>query len=168
MLVRTFALLALSATLMGCGGDDATEGSAATGTEQSGGEGTPPSGEGPGASVERTPEQACIAMMTRERECQEQFIPALVGLRVRLDQPPGTAARDGSEGRDALVAQARTEYTRDATDEAFQRNCAQLASMPAERVSAWTATMQSCLAASECGAFVECDMRFTEARFSAQ
>ena len=59
--------------------------------------------------------------------------------------------------RDALVAEATTEFGRDMTDETIATNCAQLDEMPAETSSAWADAMNACLDAAECGAFAECD-----------
>jgi len=156
---RSLFLIA-SLSLVACGGGSSTT------TEEGGGGST--SGGGSSATSSSTPEEACLATMRRERECTAEFIPAIVGLRVRLDEPGGIAARDASEGRDALVAEANAEWTTDSTDERFAANCAQMAELPAERAASWTEMMQGCLAAADCAGFVECDVRFTESRMSAQ
>lgn len=140
--------------LLGCGGGAAQGATTSTDEETSGTESA------------MTPGEACVATMERERSCQSDFIPALVGLRVRMNQPAGIADRDASEGRDALVAEASTEYARDASDEAIAANCGQMGQIPAEQAQAWTSMMRECLAASDCASFVECDIRFTETRFS--
>ncbi|MBX3270479.1 MAG: hypothetical protein KF729_09475 [Sandaracinaceae bacterium] len=151
--IRALAQAGLVVSLLaGCGGGASDDDASGDGTTS-------------GDEAAATPRDACLAMMRRERSCQQDFVPALVALRVRLDQPSGIAQTDAAEGRDALVAQARAEYEADATDEAFEANCAQMDELPAERAEGWTSMMRECLAASACGAFVECDMRFVEHRF---
>ncbi len=158
MTKRSLILLA-SLSLVACGGGSSGS------TEEGGGSST--TGGGSSTSTASTPEESCLATMRRERECSADFIPAIVGLRVRLDQPAGIAARDASEGREALVAEANAEWTTDSTDERFAENCAQMNQLPAEQAASWTEMMQGCLAAADCAGFVECDVRFTESRMSA-
>ncbi len=156
---KSSLILVASLTLVACGGGS-------SGTAEEGG-GTSTTEGGSSASSATGPEESCLATMRRERECTAEFIPALVGLRVRLDEPAGIAARDASEGREALVAEANAEWTTDATDERFAQNCAQMNQLPAEQAASWTEMMQGCLAAADCAGFVECDVRFTESRMSS-
>ena len=108
----------------------------------------------------------CVTAMSRERECQAEFLPALVALRVRLDMPAGITQRAEAEGQEALLEEARGEYVNDATDEAIEANCSQLDEMPEERTQPIIETETRCLAASDCAGFVECQIAFHEARFS--
>ena len=137
------------------------------GGESGGGTTETAAGGGESTAGARTGREACGASMVRERECEAEFLPALVALRVRLDMPSGVAARDAAEGRAALLAEATTEYAGDATDENFAANCAQMDELPADRATQWTDMMNGCLATEGCAAFVECDIRFTEARFTS-
>ena len=149
----SLTVLILTLGLGACGGGSSESSSSGTTTTAA-------------TSSDASPGDACLATMARERECQDAFVPALVALRVRVDMPAGIAAEDASGGRDALVTSARAEYAAGATDEAFQQNCAQMAQMPAEQASAWTDIMEGCLATTDCAAFVECDIRFTETRLT--
>jgi len=145
-----------------CGGSGETSSSSSESTTS-----TSSSTSG-GAHLESSGMRACVSMRHRERDCEAEFVPALVALRVRIDQPTGIAARDTSEGRDALVTQARTEFATDSTDAAIDHSCTQVDQMPAEQAGAWTDLMEECLASTECVPFVECDMRFTERRLSGE
>lgn len=109
-----------------------------------------------------------MTVMNRERECADTFIPALVDLRVELDQPPGIAAQAASDGREAIVAQAQAEYEGAGTEIAIEVNCNALARLPEEQQARWNAMLEECAAITECGPFTECDIRITEARFRGQ
>ena len=100
-------LMSLAVLLAACGGPAAEEDSTAAGGETSGEE----------TASAGSAHDVCVTAMTRERECQEAFLPALVALRVRLDQPAGIAERAESEGQEALMSEASTEYAADSTDE---------------------------------------------------
>lgn len=156
---QSIILASVVLVLAACGGGGSSGGTEASGSGGGGG------GEATAAPL--TGREACTASMVRERECSADFIPALVALRVRLDLPSGISARDGAEGRDALVAEANAEWARDATDENIATNCAQMDELPADQATQWTDMMNGCLATDGCAAFVECDVRFTEARFTA-
>jgi hypothetical protein len=108
---------------------------------------------------------ACVTVMNRERECADTFIPELVDLRVRLDQPPGIREQDETEGRDALVAQARSEYEGAGVDIAIEVNCNALARLGEEQQTRWRTMLAECAAITDCNQFTECDIRITEARF---
>ena len=108
----------------------------------------------------------CVTAMTRERECQAEFLPALVALRVRLDMPSGIAERAEAEGQEAILEEAREEYVNDATDEAIEANCSQLDEMPEDRTQPIIDTETRCLEAADCAGFVECQIAFHEARFT--
>lgn len=110
----------------------------------------------------------CVTAMTRERECQAEFLPALVELRVRLDMPAGIAERAEAEGQEAILEEAREEYVNDATDEAIEANCSQLDEMPEDRTQPIIDTETRCLEAEGCAAFVECQIAFHEARFTGR
>ena len=109
---------------------------------------------------------ACLTVMNRERECADTFIPELVDLRVRLDQPPGIRQQDEEQGRAALVDQARAEYAGEGVDIAIEVNCNALARLAGEHQARWQSMLEECAAITDCNQFTECDIRITEARFT--
>jgi hypothetical protein len=107
----------------------------------------------------------CVASFERQRACTDEFIPALVDLRMKLDQPPGIAQGN----REETITQARAEWANDSTDEAIAASCDKiLASMDPAQVDGAMAPMKDCLAASECAAFVSCEMPLLEGMMSKQ
>ena len=76
------ALLLLSGILLviGCGGGS-SDTQSAEGSETSGDE------------TSSANHDTCVAFFTHQRECGDDFLPALVALRVRLDRPAGIAAQ---------------------------------------------------------------------------
>lgn len=99
----------------------------------------------------------CERHAARERACVNEYLDALVGLRIELDQPKGIAAEAAKDGRTALVTRARAEWEVDASAEAVARMCGALdAQVPKERVPSLVAQGERCLAMADCKAFAEC------------
>jgi hypothetical protein len=98
---------------------------------------------------------ACTAMLTRARGC-DGYLPALVDMRIELDQPGGIAARAAEPGgRDALLAEAQTEWATDSTDANIQVSCTRLvADVPPEAVT----EAERCNATASCDEFVPCSI----------
>lgn len=102
---------------------------------------------------------ACKAAMEKSRACTDEYIPALVGVRVELDYPAGIKATDDSEGRDALVAKAHEEWKGDSTDEAIAEACKKVdAQVPADHREKNINTSNECAAKDACGDYVACIM----------
>lgn len=105
----------------------------------------------------------CVASWVRQRECTDQFIPALVDLRVRMDFPAGIAAEAQQHGRDALITTARGEWAEDSTDEAIATSCDRmLAALPSPPVEEALEGGARCLAETTCDAFVTCELAVME------
>lgn len=98
---------------------------------------------------------ACTAMLTHARGC-DGYLPALVDMRIELDQPAGIAARAAEPGgRDEILAQAQTEWATDSTDANIQVSCTRLvADVPPEAV----AEAERCNAMASCDEFVPCSI----------
>jgi hypothetical protein len=110
----------------------------------------------------------CKRVMLATRACGDLYVPALVRTRARFDQPPGIAARFKAEGEQRLVSLAREEFKGDWADPAIEAHCQKLADMPDERRSAVVERERACLpAAGDCAAFVECNMKNLERKWSA-
>jgi hypothetical protein len=109
------------------------------------------------ASASDDPLSVCVTAFERQRECTDIFIPALVAARVEHDKPPGIAATDTADGREALVAKAHEEWKVDSTDENIAANCQKMSTeIPPDVAAQLTEQVQGCLAADGCQAFVDC------------
>ncbi len=100
---------------------------------------------------------ACVESFQRQRDCTNEFIPALVAARVRLNVPPGIADKDKELGRDKLVEMALEEWKTDSTDQAIGETCTNLAAkLPPEAKAQVVEQVRQCLAADACTAYVDC------------
>lgn len=99
----------------------------------------------------------CVQSFQRQRECTNEFIPALVAARVRLNVPAGIADKDKELGRDKLVEMALEEWKTDSTDEAIGETCTDMeARMPPEAKTQVFEQVSTCLAAEACTGYVDC------------
>lgn len=152
--MNTFNFLAtasLAALLVACGGAKSAQ-SSATETAKS-----------------ADPAAVCIQMMEKSRDCTDEYIPALVDLRISLDYPNGTAQAAEEQGRDALISVAYEEWKNDSTDAAFQKVCADVvAQMPPEQLAPVMARNAKCIAKPSCDEYVTCHMPILEEQFRAR
>ena len=111
----------------------------------------------PAAAATSDAHAICVQAFQRQRECTNEFIPALVAARVRLNVPPGIADKDKELGRDKLVEMALEEWKTDSTDDAIGQTCTDMeAQMPPDTNAQLTEQVNGCLAAEACTAYVEC------------
>lgn len=107
-------------------------------------------------------EAVCVEVMTKNRTCTTEFIPALVDVRAKHNNPEGIADAVKKD-RAAVVSQAMTEWAVDSKDDAIARTCPQMANaMPDADVAA----SKDCLAQADCTAYVGCIMPQFEKRFA--
>lgn len=105
----------------------------------------------------------CVQSFQRQRECTDEFIPALVDARVRLDAPPGIADKDQELGRDQLVSMALEEWETDSTDASIEQACtAMTGNLTPEQQQGVADQVGACLDADSCGAFVDCTIPIVE------
>jgi hypothetical protein len=104
----------------------------------------------PAAKAKPTDHDVCVSVFQKQRACTDAFIPVLVDLRAKHDNPPGIAAKVKAD-RAAVIAQAKAEWANDSKDAAIDQTCTKL-SGDHDMVAA----AQLCLAKTECGAFVGC------------
>jgi hypothetical protein len=109
----------------------------------------------PAAKAKPTSHDVCVSVFQKQRSCTDQYIPALVDLRAKLDRPAGIAAKVKAD-RAGVIAPAKAEWANDSKDAAIDQTCTKISADP-DMVSA----AQSCLAKTECGAFVSCIMPVT-------
>ena len=147
--MRSFLLLtALLAplALAACGGADASP--------------APRTSATPAASAPADPAllAQCEAFFARARSCTDDYIPALVDVRIELDKPAGiTAEAQQPGGRDSIIAQAKTEWADDSQPAAVTAMCDKvIASMPSGQYDGLRAQAETCMAATDCAAFSTC------------
>lgn len=108
-------------------------------------------------SIQPDPKSSCVAVSQRQRECTDSFIPELVDARIRLDLPEGIAKRAKTEGRDAIIAEALSEWSSSSLDEAIEFNCEELVeSTDPEELEPILVGGEDCLGESDCAVFAEC------------
>ncbi len=112
----------------------------------------------PKAKAAPTDHDVCVSVFQKQRSCTDQFIPALVDLRAKLDNPPGIAAKVKAD-RSAVITEAKKEWANDSKDAAIAQTCTKLVATPDKDM---VATAQGCLAKSACDAFVSCIMPVIE------
>ncbi len=94
----------------------------------------------------------CVEVMTKNRECTSDFIPALVDIRAKYNNPEGIADAVKAD-RDKVISQALAEWATDSKDEGIASTCEKMA--PAT-TDADAATAKGCVATAECAAYVAC------------
>jgi hypothetical protein len=102
----------------------------------------------------------CQRIFARKAACADDYLPRLLDVRVELNLPPGIGDRVASEGRDAVLAVARTELARDTQPAAVATLCetaaAQARQAPPERVERLLDEAGRCAATPDCKAFATC------------
>lgn len=108
------------------------------------------------------PQSTCVQVFQRARACTDAFIPALVDSRARTNRPAGIADAVRAD-RDGVIAQAKTEWATDSTDDAIAGNCHQLAGVadPGQ-----VDTAAGCLAQADCAGFTSCVIPVFEKHFA--
>jgi len=96
----------------------------------------------------------CVQGFQRARTCTDDYIPALVDARAKVDHPSGIAA-EVAKDRDAVIAKAKQEWANDSTDDAIAANCQQIMSSGAFDPASIDAG-KACMAQTECAAFTAC------------
>lgn len=107
---------------------------------------------------------ACVEVMTKSRECTNEFIPALVDIRAKYNNPEGVAEAVKTD-RDKVISQALTEWAVDSKDDAIVRTCEKMAA-EAPATDAEAATAKECIAKVDCAGYVACIMPQFEKRFA--
>jgi hypothetical protein len=130
--------------------------------------GSPPPPPVNEVSAEDNAREVCEAVMRRTRECGDEYVPALLAVRVRHDRPPGIAARFEEEGEDAMLEIAQEEFERDWSDRGIAAHCQALVEMPEERRSAIVERERRCQPARNCTEFVACNVDNLEQRWSEE
>jgi hypothetical protein len=115
------------------------------------------------ASTGGDPQATCVASFQRSRTCTDDFIPALVDARAKLNAPPGIADKVKAD-RDGVIAAAKTEWAEDSKDEHITKQCGD---MIAHGMGADMDGAKECLAKADCAGFVTCIMPTVEKHLTA-
>jgi hypothetical protein len=107
----------------------------------------------------------CVEVFTHNRTCTAQYIPALVDLRAKYDQPAGIAAEVAAH-RDGVIAQANEEWATDSLPAAIDATCTRLTANAGEGDLEAMGGIQACLSLQDCGAYTSCVMPYFEKRFA--
>jgi hypothetical protein len=148
-------LVVLAGSLAACGGAGAEQGKETT----------------PGASAAGGDMEAvCRDSFARQRTCTDDFIPALVDARIELDLPAGIAAEGKKDGgRDALIAKAKEEWSKDSEPAAVAAQCTDMSGkMPADQKAEVSGALSQCLPSADCKSYVACVMPVTKKMLSAR
>jgi hypothetical protein len=99
----------------------------------------------------------CKRIFARKETCADDYLPALLDVRVELNMPPGIGDKVKTDGRDAVLEQAHVELARDTEPSKVAELCeTTLARMPPERVDQVVEQGARCEAAADCKAFSSC------------
>jgi hypothetical protein len=99
----------------------------------------------------------CDRYYVRERLCVDEYLAALLTVRVEYDMPPGIAAEVARDGRDVVLTRMRPEWERDTTLENTNRICRVVETKtPPDRIEGLLADGDRCYAKSDCAGFVAC------------
>ena len=107
----------------------------------------------------------CVEIFTRNRTCTDQYIPALVDLRAKYDQPAGIAA-DVAANRADVIARAKTEWATDSLPEAIDATCTKITANLGGFTQADGDAALACLAHTDCATYTTCIMPLFEKRFT--
>ena len=159
--IARFVLITLTITVAAaCGGSS----SASPAGEPAKPAGAPAGG---GAVSDADVVNHCVAVFTRQHDCTDEYIPALVDTRIDLDLPPGIAAAGATpDGRADIIDQAKQEWAVDGVEPKRTQTCqAIVPQLPPEVKAEAENIANTCLAKSTCGEFVQCVMPFQRQRF---
>jgi hypothetical protein len=141
---------ALFLTVAACGGSSREPAAPAPSSQ--------PSSSAAPATTDLVP--MCERIFARKATCADDYLPALLDVRVELNAPPGIAETIKSEGRDAVLATAHTELARDTQPDRVAAVCdegaSRAANAPPERVRQLLEQSKRCEAAADCKAFASC------------
>ena len=110
------------------------------------------------AAPEPSDVDLCVQIRTALRACTDDYIPALVDARIKIDYPAGIAARGATaDSRAALVAEAKEEWKTDGSDEHNRSMCQMIIESTDAAARAPTRPKtKACIATTDCKARVEC------------
>jgi len=107
----------------------------------------------------------CVKTFERQYECTDDFIPALVDIRIKNGLLPASVANLPKQegGREKLIEMAMEEWKTDGTEPKLTESCKTMIQVvSAEESEELRVAGEKCLAATDCKAFVDCMMPVVE------
>jgi len=111
----------------------------------------------------------CVKTFERQYECTDDFIPALVDIRIKHGLLPATVANLPKQegGREKLIEMALEEWKTDGTEPKLTESCQTMiqvvsAEESEEESEELRAAGEKCLATADCRSFVDCMMPVVE------
>ena len=99
----------------------------------------------------------CRAHYAHEQTCSDDYLGALLDLRVELNQPPGIADEEKAKGKPAMIELARVEFQRDTAPDKVAAICdAMAAHTPAGQIDRLYNDGTHCAAMTDCKQFASC------------
>jgi hypothetical protein len=99
----------------------------------------------------------CRAHYAHEQTCADDYLSALIDLRVELNQPPGIGDDVKTKGKPAVLDLARVEFQRDTATDKVAAICDAMAmKTPAEQVEPLFKDGTHCAAMTDCKQFASC------------
>ncbi|HTL36712.1 MAG TPA: hypothetical protein VL326_26440 [Kofleriaceae bacterium] len=121
---------------------------------------SPPPAAPAGAAAPADFVPMCKRLFARKATCADDYLPALLDVRVELNMPPGIGEKIKTEGRDAVLVTAHEEFARDSEPARVAAVCeegaARAAKAPPERVDQLLDQGTKCEASADCKAFAVC------------
>lgn len=99
----------------------------------------------------------CRAHYAHQQKCADDYLSALIDVRVELDQPPGIADEEKAKGKPAMIELARVEFQRDTAPDKVEQMCNAITEhVPADQVEKLYAEGTHCEAMTDCKQFASC------------
>lgn len=98
----------------------------------------------------------CKAHSAHQVACTDDYLNALLDLRISVDMPKGIADEAKQKGKPALLELARVEFKRDMAPDRVDAMCNSMTKVPPDQVEHLMAEGQHCAEMSECKAFAAC------------
>lgn len=99
----------------------------------------------------------CKRHYARQATCSDDYLSALLDVRIELNNPPGIGDEVKAKGRDAVLAIAHAEFQRDTEPAKVDAICEAMATRtPAEHVEQLLKAGDECEATKDCKTFAAC------------
>jgi hypothetical protein len=121
-----------------------------------GGSSSPPAAQ-PAARTTADLGPMCHRYYARQATCTDDYLSAVLDVRIELDMPKGIGERVKAEGRDAVLKEARAHWESDMEPAKIDAMCNAMATRtPANQVDRLLKQGDACEAAADCKAFATC------------
>jgi hypothetical protein len=98
----------------------------------------------------------CKAHYAHQVSCTDDYLSALLDLRISVDMPKGIADEAKQKGKPALLKLARVELDRDMAPDRVEAICNAMTKVPPDQVDRLMKDGQHCAEMTECKAFAAC------------